>query len=67
MLIWEQLARQHQTQVLAATLAASMGAQVEIPDEFEMRAQFDEMLRSPLNNQNADPDQLVLMRALGMR
>lgn len=67
MLIWDQLERQHQTQVLAATLAASMGASVDIPDEFEMREQFDEMLRLPLGGQHADPDKLVLMRALGMR
>lgn len=67
MLIWEQVLRQHQNQVLATTVAAALGAQAELPDEFELRRQFDQMLAADPAGTGEDPDRLVLLKALGLR
>lgn len=65
--VWqlEELERQTTTQILAATYARSMGADVEIPDWWEVRAEFDAWLIS--EPPRVDPDREVLMRALGLR
>lgn len=61
----EELQSQVSTQILAATLARSMGSEVEVPDWYEARAEFDAMLVARPARTN--PDDLVLDRALGLR
>jgi len=60
--------RQHvDHQILAATMAAAMGAEVEMPDWAKIRTEFDqELVREP-ERDTTDPDRLVMMRALGLR
>lgn len=49
-------------------MAAAMGAETEIPDEAEVRAQYDEYLRMPPKDEQADdPEKYALMRGLGLR
>lgn len=45
----------------------AMGAQVEMPDEHQVRADFDEQLRADPQRDESDPDRLTMLRALGLR
>lgn len=65
--VWqlEELERQMSTQILAASLARVLGAEVEVPDWWEQRRQFDaELAAEP---PRVDPDMAVLRRAVGLR
>lgn len=67
MLLLQDLQGQIRTQQLGGTLAMAMGAQVEIPDEYQVRADFDEQLRADPQRDQSDPDRLTMLRALGLR
>lgn len=64
MLLQEIQQRVH-TRIVAATMAAAMGAEAEIPDEDEIRTQFDEWLYATPNKE--DPEKLALLQGLGLR
>lgn len=66
-LLLQDLGRHIRTQEIAATMAAAMGAQVEMPDETAIRVEFDEQLRAEPPKETDDPDRLTLLRALGLR
>lgn len=64
-LLLQDLQRHVATQVTVATMALAAGAQVEMPDEGKIRAEFDEQLRAAPERET-DADRLVLMQALGL-
>lgn len=65
MLVLDELERRVATATLAASLQQAMGAEVEIPEWGEVRAEFDERLvAEPVRE---DPRRLVLLRGLGLR
>lgn len=66
MLLLQDLQRHIRNQQMAGTMAMAMGAQVELPDEYEIRADFDAQLRADPQRET-DPDRLTLLRALGLR
>ena len=67
-LLLDMLEKRFERQVFAATMAAAVGAEVEMPDELEVRAEFEAWLREPPKaDVEADPDRLALMRGLGLR
>jgi len=64
-LMLDELHRQVSTAQLAAALQRAMGADVEVPDWFALRAEFDRRLvEAPPSV--ADPDRAVLLEALGL-
>lgn len=68
-LLLDKLDQRYQAQVLAATIAAAVGADVNIPDESEVREQFEQLLRQAPGNSDAaaaDPDREILRQALGL-
>jgi hypothetical protein len=65
-LILEELAAQVQTLQLAASFQRAMGADVEIPDWYTIRAEFDTYLVSKPEDQD-DSDRTIIMRAIGLR
>lgn len=67
MLLLQDLQRDIRTQHLGGTLAMAVGAQVEMPDEHQIRADFDEQLRAEPKRDETDPDRLALLRGLGLR
>jgi hypothetical protein len=64
-LLLQELQRHIHTNTLAAMMAAAVGAQVEMPDETEIRAEFDAALRAEPKRES--PERLALMRGLGLR
>lgn len=64
-LILEDFGRQIANAQLIASIQRSLGAEVEVPDWDELRAEFDRWLISPPpDSDGGDPDRAVLMRAL---
>ncbi len=66
-MLWlDELERRVSTNVLAATLAQASGAEgVEVPDWYEVRADFDRQLAA--EPERGDDTQLTQLRALGLR
>ncbi len=64
--VWqlEELERQMSTQILAANLARVLGAEVDVPDWWSLREQFDADLGA--EPPRIDPDMAVLRRAVGL-
>lgn len=67
MLLLQDVQRHIRTQQMAGTMAMAMGAQVELPDEYQLRADFDEQLRADPQRDESDPDRMTMLRALGLR
>jgi hypothetical protein len=63
-LMWAEVDRAAQTQLLAASVARAMGAEAEVPDLVEVRERFDDWLCSA---PAPDSDEAVMRRALGLR
>ena len=64
-LMLDELHRQVSTAQLAAALQRAMGADVEVPDWFALRQEFDrQLVEAPPSV--ADPDRAVLLEALGL-
>jgi hypothetical protein len=63
-LMWAEVDRYMQVQLLAASVAQAMGSDVDLPDVTEARDWFDEWLCSV---PQPDSDETVLRRALGLR
>jgi len=64
-LMVEQLERFYLAAAQAAMLARALGRGVEVPDWFEVRANFDEALARP--PKRVDRKQLHMLQALGLR
>lgn len=75
LILRERAERRADAAILAVTIGASvgraMGSDVEIPDGPSLvddaMDRFDAMLVAPPEEVTADPDQYVLMQALGLR
>ncbi|MEU1810946.1 hypothetical protein [Micromonospora aurantiaca (nom. illeg.)] len=67
-LVWlERLERHTHTSVLLAGMARAAGAEgVQVPDWYEIRAEFDSWL-AEVPDEVKDDDRTVLLRALGLR
>jgi hypothetical protein len=65
-LLLDELHKQVATAQTAAALQRALGADVEMPDWFAIREQFDRGLVAPPAEVD-DPDRLVLLKALGLR
>jgi len=62
--VLDELERRVTASILAAQLQRTLGAEVEVPDWYEIRGEFDASLVAPPVAQ--DPRTLVL-RAMGLR